>query len=82
MKVVTRTCLAERLIVFSRYPEPGKTKTRLASVLGPAGAARLQREMAEHALRRARALAPERPLALEVHYQGGSERLMADWLGP
>ena len=79
---MTRTCLAERLIVFSRYPEPGKTKTRLASVLGPAGAARLQREMAEHALRRARALAPERPLALEVHYQGGSERLMADWLGP
>jgi rSAM/selenodomain-associated transferase 2/rSAM/selenodomain-associated transferase 1 len=79
---VTRTGVAERLIVFSRFPEPGKTKTRLASILGPEGAARLQREMAEHALSRARALAAERPAALEVRYHGGSERLMADWLGP
>lgn len=78
---MTRTGLAERLIVFSRYPAPGKTKTRLASVLGPEAAARLQQEMAEHALRRARALVAERPVALEVHYQGGSERLMASWLG-
>jgi rSAM/selenodomain-associated transferase 2/rSAM/selenodomain-associated transferase 1 len=74
--------LAERLIVFGRYPEPGTTKTRLASFLGPEGAARLQREMAEHALSRVRALAGERAVALEVHYQGGSERLMRDWLGP
>jgi rSAM/selenodomain-associated transferase 2/rSAM/selenodomain-associated transferase 1 len=79
---VNPTGPAERLIVFSRYPEPGKTKTRLASILGPEGAARLQREMAENALSRARALAGERPVALDVHYQGGSERLMLDWLGP
>ena len=79
---MTRTGLAERLIVFTRHPEPGKTKTRLASVLGPEAAARLQQEMAEHALRRARTLVAERPVTLEVHYQGGSERLMADWLGP
>ena len=25
----------ERLIIFTRYPEPGKTKTRLISRLGP-----------------------------------------------
>ena len=72
----------ERLIVFSRYPEPGKTKTRLASALGVEGAARLQREMAEHALSRARALAAERPVGLEVHYEGGSAGRMAEWLGP
>ena len=71
----------ERLIVFSRYPEPGKTKTRLASALGVEGAARLQREMAEHALSRARALAAERPVELEVHYEGGSAGGMAEWLG-
>ena len=72
----------ERLIVFSRYPEPGKTKTRLASALGVEGAARLQREMAEHALSRAQALAAGRPLGLEVHYEGGSTGGMAEWLGP
>jgi rSAM/selenodomain-associated transferase 2/rSAM/selenodomain-associated transferase 1 len=71
----------ERLLVFSRYPEPGKTKTRLASALGVEGAARLQRAMAEHALSRARTIAAERPVGLEVHYEGGSERLMAEWLG-
>jgi rSAM/selenodomain-associated transferase 2/rSAM/selenodomain-associated transferase 1 len=72
----------ERLLVFSRYPEPGKTKTRLASVLGMEGAARLQREMAEHALSRARALAAGRPAGLEVHYEGGSPEQIAEWLGP
>jgi len=73
---------SERLIVFSRYPEPGKTKTRLASALGMEGAARLQREMAAHALSRARAFAAGRPVGLEVHYEGGSVGRMAEWLGP
>jgi rSAM/selenodomain-associated transferase 2/rSAM/selenodomain-associated transferase 1 len=73
---------SERLLVFSRYPEPGKTKTRLASALGVEGAARLQREMAEHALSRARALAAGRPVRLEVHHDGGSAGRMAEWLGP
>ena len=72
----------ERLIVFSRYPEPGNTKTRLASALGAEGAARLQREMAAHALSRARALVAGRPVGLEVHYDGGSAAGMAAWLGP
>jgi glycosyltransferase A (GT-A) superfamily protein (DUF2064 family) len=35
----------ERLIVFTRYPEPGTTQTRLIPVLGPEGAAELQRRM-------------------------------------
>ena len=68
----------ERVIVFSRYPEPGKTKTRLASSLGVEGAARLQREMAEHLLSRARAV----DAGLEVHYEGGGAEHMAAWLGP
>jgi hypothetical protein len=72
----------ERLIVFTRYPEPGKTKIRLASVLGVEGAARLQRQMAEHALSRAQALAAGCPVGLEIHYEGGSAGRMAEWLGP
>jgi rSAM/selenodomain-associated transferase 2/rSAM/selenodomain-associated transferase 1 len=73
---------SERLLVFSRYPEAGKTKTRLASALGVEGAARLQREMTEHALSRTRALAAGRPVGLEIHYEGGGAGRMAEWLGP
>jgi rSAM/selenodomain-associated transferase 2/rSAM/selenodomain-associated transferase 1 len=34
--------LNNRIIIFSRYPVPGKTKTRLIPALGPAGAADFQ----------------------------------------
>ena len=32
----------KRMLVFSKYPVPGKTKTRLISTLGSSGAATLQ----------------------------------------
>jgi rSAM/selenodomain-associated transferase 2/rSAM/selenodomain-associated transferase 1 len=73
---------AERLIVFSRYPEPGKSKTRLIPTLGPEGAALLQQRMTEHALRRIRLLAKSRKVEVEVRYEGGSLELMTEWLGP
>ena len=38
------------MIVFTRYPEPGTTKTRLIPLLGAEGAADLQRKMTEHTL--------------------------------
>lgn len=72
----------ERLILFSRYPEPGKTKTRLIPCLGAEGAAGLQRQMTEHALSRVLALARDRQLEVEVRFEGGSEAVMAAWLGP
>ncbi len=71
----------ERLVVFSRFPEPGKTKTRLIPALGAGGAAELQRRMAEHTLRRARHLAAGRGVSLEVRFDGGSRGLMQRWLG-
>jgi hypothetical protein len=72
---------AERLILFSRYPEPGKTKTRLIPVLGPRGAAQLQRHMTEHALSRVGGLIRTRSLDIEVRYDGGSRELIERWLG-
>lgn len=45
----------QRLIIFTRYPTPGQTKTRLIPALGPEGAAGLQRQMTEHTLTQARA---------------------------
>ncbi len=75
------------LIIFTRYPEPGKTKTRMIPALGAEGAAKLQRLMTEHTLKQARQL-PNK-IAIEIHFTGGdsfacAERnraKMQDWLG-
>jgi glycosyltransferase A (GT-A) superfamily protein (DUF2064 family) len=72
----------ERLIVFTRYPEPGTTKTRMIPKLGARGAAELQRQMTEHLVSRLSDLKELPPEAVEVRYEGGSEKLMKDWLGP
>ena len=69
------------VIVFTRYPEPGKTKTRLTSELGAEGAANLQREMAKHAIGRVSELAKTLPISVEVRYKGGNLSLMRQWLG-
>jgi rSAM/selenodomain-associated transferase 2/rSAM/selenodomain-associated transferase 1 len=72
----------EGLIVFTRYPEPGKAKTRLIRSLGTHGAAELHRRMAEHTLARARELQEYRQVPIEVRYEGGNKHLMEQWLGP
>ena len=72
----------EGLIIFTRYPEPGKTKTRLIPSLGPDGAAELQRRMTEHILARVKELQRNRAFSVEVRYEGGSGGLMREWLGP
>ncbi len=71
----------ERLIVFTRYPEPGKAKTRLIPVLGPEGAAKLQRQMTEHTLAQVKELQTSRPLSVEVHFAGSNPQQMQAWLG-
>jgi uncharacterized protein len=70
-----------KIIIFTRYPEPGKTKTRLIPALGQDGAATLYRRMAEHTVGVARDLAQVRGISLEVRYEGASEDLMNSWLG-
>jgi len=74
--------MPERLIVFTRFPEPGKTKTRLIPALGEQGAADLQRQMTEHIISTV-AVASKRPgLTVGICYEGGDAGLMRDWLGP
>lgn len=71
----------ECLIVFTRYPIPGKTKTRLIPALGAAGAANLHRQMTEHTLAQVRQLRAD-GVAIEIHYAGTKiDRELADWLG-
>jgi hypothetical protein len=71
----------ERVIIFTRYPEPGKTKTRLIPALGAEQAAALQRQMTEHTLTKVRELQSDRPITVEVRFAGGDLSLMVQWLG-
>ena len=71
----------DRLIIFTRYPETGKAKTRLIPALGAEGAAALHRRMADHTLVQVQALQFQHPLCVEVRFAGGDRDLMQRWLG-
>jgi len=73
--------VAETLIIFTRYPEAGKTKTRLIPALGAEGAAQLHRQLVEKTLIQARELQTNRGTDIEVHFTGGDRLLMQNWLG-
>jgi hypothetical protein len=73
--------VSDRLIIFTRYPTPGTTKTRLIPALGAEGAAAFHRRMAEHTLTQARYLHNQQPLSIEVQFTGGDLAQMQDWLG-
>ena len=73
----------QHLIVFTRYPEPGVTKTRLIPKLGERGAAALQRRMTQHVLDHVREFASQMDgaLSVEVRFDGGDARRMAAAFG-
>jgi rSAM/selenodomain-associated transferase 2/rSAM/selenodomain-associated transferase 1 len=71
----------QRLIVFARFPVPGRTKTRLVPALGAEGAAALHRRLVLRTLRSASALCRSEDLELEVRFDGGDEQAMRHWLG-
>jgi rSAM/selenodomain-associated transferase 1 len=66
-----------RLVIFTRYPEPGRAKTRLIPALGADGAAALHRRLTERTVTAARASG----LAVEVRTTGAPPCAFADWLG-
>ncbi len=70
-----------RLLLFARFPVPGQAKTRLIPVLGPAGAARMHRRMAEHAVRVARAACEHGDTRITVCFTGARRRAFRAWLG-
>jgi rSAM/selenodomain-associated transferase 1 len=71
----------KHLIIFTRYPEPGKAKTRLIPALGAVGAADLHRRMAEYTVLQVRELQKTAAMTVEVRFAGGSVLLMQEWLG-
>lgn len=70
----------DRLIVFGRYPAPGKVKTRLIPALGPAGAAELYRRLSEQTL--VTGFDYGRQAGAQVHfcYAGGDPARIRRWL--
>jgi uncharacterized protein len=75
--VANQDAARELLIIFTRYPVPGQTKTRLIPVLGAVGAANLQRWMTERMVR----LAALMPATVWICYCGGTIAQMQEWLG-
>ena len=73
--------LKQRLIIFTRYPQAGTTKTRMIPELGAEGAAELQRQMTGHIRSRVDELRKSHLSTVEVRYEGGNEKLMTEWLG-
>ncbi len=71
------------IIVFTRWPLPGRAKTRLIPALGPEGAAAFQHRMTQHTVGRAWAFAAAAEnVRLTIAYEGGDESTMREWLGP
>ncbi|MEB3310653.1 MAG: TIGR04282 family arsenosugar biosynthesis glycosyltransferase [Snowella sp.] len=72
----------QRLILFTRYPVPGQTKTRLIPLLGTEGAAQLQRQMTEFTLVNLYPLWQSANVEIFVYYSGGDRDLIRAWLDP
>jgi len=75
------TEFSDHLVIFTRYPQPGHTKTRLIPELGPQGAAHLQRQMTEHTLRQVHVLQQRRSVKVTLQFAGGDRPAMERWLG-
>lgn len=69
------------LIVFTKFPVPGKTKTRLAPQLGQRGAAELHRTMAGKTVLLARSVCSRKGYQLQIRYDNASKTEMKQWLG-
>ncbi|MDX2474638.1 MAG: TIGR04282 family arsenosugar biosynthesis glycosyltransferase [Candidatus Krumholzibacteria bacterium] len=72
--------MSETLIIFTRFPEPGRTKTRLMPELGANGAAALHRALVERTLHTVRQASETRDVVLEIHHTGEVAPMQA-WLG-
>ena len=76
-----KTFSRDRLIIFGRYPVPGKTKTRLIPALGPIGAANLQRRLTEKTFLSVTEFASRHNATIECCFEGGTPQKMHRWLG-
>ncbi len=69
--------ITPRLVLFTRYPEPGHAKTRLIPKLGAFGAAELHRRLTERTLATLR----KTGLPIEIWVTGAPVAAFEAWLG-
>ncbi|MBU0961515.1 MAG: TIGR04282 family arsenosugar biosynthesis glycosyltransferase [Proteobacteria bacterium] len=69
------------VILFTRYPSPGKCKTRLIPVLGDQGAVRIHQQLVRHILKELDACISRDNTELCIYYDGCSRQDMEAWLG-
>lgn len=72
--------MADQLILFTRYPQPGQAKTRLIPALGDKGAANLHRQLTEHCIKQIVPFHKSTGQVLTIFYTGGPERQMREWI--
>jgi uncharacterized protein len=65
-----------RLVLFTRFPTPGKAKTRLIEAVGAQGAAEVHKTLTERSVKTLCAASP-----IEVHVTGADEAAFRGWLG-
>ncbi len=71
-----------KVLLFTRYPEQGKTKTRLIGELGADGAALLHKKLTERVFVQTDLLKQRSGIETIVYFSGGSSKKMTSWLGP
>lgn len=81
LRCPSRSDPQNRIIVFSRLPLPGSTKTRMIPALGPQGAADLQRQMTRRVLATIDRVASLIDSESEVRFTGGTHEQMAEVFG-
>ena len=75
--------MKQRLIIFLKFPEEGKVKTRLGRSIGDAGAARIYRRLAEETVERMRPTAGKSIEVAVAYDPSGSEVKIKRWIrGP
>ncbi len=70
-----------RLYLFTRYPTPGRTKTRLIPALGASGAARLHRRLVRQTLETLADFQRQTNVDCRIRYDGAGAAAMIGWLG-
>ncbi|MGJ8671744.1 TIGR04282 family arsenosugar biosynthesis glycosyltransferase [Rubritalea sp.] len=65
---------------MTKFPEPGKVKTRLAASIGNDAACELHRAMVQHLLEKT--LPQLNELVIRFHVAGGDEQSVSAWLSP
>ena len=71
----------EIILLFTKYPQPGTSKTRLIPAVGAEKAAEIQRQMTQFILGNIALYSDNFLCDLSIYFDGGTKELMIKWLG-